>query len=48
VNNIRPDQINSVGRCVLDSSVSGQGSMAGSYKHDDESSGSVKGGKFFD
>jgi hypothetical protein len=34
--------------CELDSSGSGQGPMAGSCEHDNEPSGSIKGGEFLD
>jgi hypothetical protein len=37
-----------VGRCGLDSSSSRQGPMAGSFKHSNETSGSIKGGEFLD
>jgi hypothetical protein len=37
-----------VGRCGLDSSGSGQGPVVGSWEHDNEPSGSIKGGEFFD
>jgi hypothetical protein len=36
----------SYGRWELDSSNSGQGQEAGSYKHGNESSGSIEGGNF--
>jgi hypothetical protein len=35
-----------VGRCRLDSSGLGQRPMAGSCEHDNEPSGSIKGGEF--
>jgi hypothetical protein len=35
-----------VGRCGLDSSGSGQGPVASSCEHDNELSGSIKGGEF--
>jgi hypothetical protein len=37
-----------MGRCGVDSSVSGYGPMAGSYEHSNELSGSIKGGEFLD
>jgi hypothetical protein len=39
---------NRVGRCVLDSSGSGQGSVAGSCEHSNKPSGFTKGREFFD
>jgi hypothetical protein len=37
-----------VGRCGLDASGSGYGPVAGSCKHGNEPSGSIKGGEFLD
>jgi hypothetical protein len=37
-----------VGRCELDESGSGQEHLTGSCEHDNEHSGSVKGGEFLD
>jgi hypothetical protein len=37
-----------VGSCGLDTSVSGQGPMAGSCEHGNEHWGSITGGEFFD
>jgi hypothetical protein len=39
---------NSVGRCRLDASGSGQGPVADCCEHDNEPSCSIKGGDFFD
>jgi len=36
------------GKCGLDFSVSGKGTVAGSCEHDNETSGSIKGGEFFE
>jgi hypothetical protein len=47
-NTIRMDLTERVGRCGLDSSASGQGSVAGSCEHDNEPSGSIKGGEILD
>jgi len=35
-----------IGYCGLDSSCSGQGLVAGSCEHDNESSGSINGGNY--
>jgi hypothetical protein len=37
-----------VGGCGLDSSGSGWGPVAGPHEHDNEPSGSIKGGEFLD
>jgi hypothetical protein len=37
-----------VGRCGLDSSVSGYGPVAGSCEYSNEPSNSIKGGKFLE
>jgi hypothetical protein len=37
-----------VGRCGLEACGSGQGPVAGSCGHSNESSGSIKGGEFLD
>jgi hypothetical protein len=37
-----------VGRCVLDSSGSGQGQLEGSCEHSNEPPGSIEGVKFID
>jgi hypothetical protein len=42
------DVKNSVWGCELDSSGSGQGSVAGSYEHGNECSGFIKDGELLD
>jgi hypothetical protein len=37
-----------VGKCGLNPSSSGEGPVAGPYKHGNESLGSIKGGEFLD
>jgi hypothetical protein len=37
-----------MGICLLDSSGSGQGPVAGSFDHGNDISGSIKGGEFLD